>query len=481
MTVILVGLNHRTTPVEVREKLALSGEDLQAALKKLREGCCDPDIDDPEDTPSIIQEGVIISTCNRLEVYAVVTDVKRGWDYIDQFLENLPEFPTHDLQPYLYHYDGTEAIRHIMCVASGLDSMILGEPQILGQVSRAFQNAQSIGLTGAILSRLFSQAIHAGKRARSETDISRYTTSVSHVGALMVRDHVTVTNPHVLIVGAGEMAVLVAQALQDHHVTTRMSFINRTHSRAVNLAAEFDGDVCYWHQLIPALARADVVVTATGAPHPILSSDDVAFILNQRQDRPLLFVDLAVPRDVEESVGQLPGVQCFDIDDLQSTIDINANQRKATIPQVEQIVKQELNTYIEWYRIREVVPVIRDLREWAQDVQQSEVELALNKLQDADDQTIEVVNWLAHRLVNKMLHQPTVRLRGHAADGNGYGYAHVLSDLFGLEFDDEKRELSRISCDLTCVAASQYAQHHRENHNSHDVENKEDDVISVNI
>lgn len=478
MTVILVGLNHRTTPVEVREKLALSGDALQIALKKLREGCITSDTESGENTPPIIQEGVILSTCNRLEVFAVVSDRDRGWDYIDQFLDHLPEIPIQDLQPYLYHYAGVEAIRHIMRVSSGLDSMILGEPQILGQVSQAFRHAKLMGLAGATLSRLFSQAIHAGKRARSETDISRYTTSVSHVGALMVRDHVTVANPNVLIVGAGEMATLVAQALQNHAVTDQLTFINRTHNRAVMLANEFNGEVCYWHQLIPALAWADAVITATGAPHPIVSSADVTFILNQRQDRPLLFVDLAVPRDVEQSVGQLPGVQCFDIDDLQSTIDTNANQRRATIPQVEQIVKQEVDTYIEWYRIRDVVPVIRDLRDWAQDVQKAEVEIALNKLQDADDHTVEIVNWLAHRLVNKLLHEPTTRLRGHAADGNGYGYAQVLSDLFGLEFEPNSPEVTQISCDLDCVVASQQTDQQQNDDIHHTTE---DDVLSVNL
>jgi len=454
VTILLVGLNHRTAPVELREKLSLSGCALPMALEELwgrRQGA--------ESSPGV-QEGVILSTCNRLEIYASVAQRDAGWKHIEDFLSGLQNIPVEDLKPHLYYYEGEEAIRHLMRVAAGLDSMILGEPQILGQVTQAFEDAKSAGMTGATLSRMFSQAIHAGKRARTETDISRFTTSVSSAGAQMVLENTTIADPNILVVGAGEMAVLAAKALQKQGITN-LAFINRTYSRAADLAAELSGTSMGWHQLHEALTWADAVITATGAPHTVMHASEVMATLEIRVGRPLLFVDIAVPRDVEVAVGNLPNVQRFDIDDLQSIVDTNTAQREAAIPQVEKIIEQEIKMFLEWHHSREVTPVIRDLRRWATEVAEIEVEQALSKLPNTDGQVEAIVNRLAHRIVNKLLHEPTVRLRGQAVEGNGHGYAHAVSELFGLHtvncdlWDDICQPNGAApACNLQCISPS---------------------------
>lgn len=444
MTIVLIGLNHRTAPVELREKLALAAPalDVLAAQRQTAEAA--------------VREVAVLSTCNRLEIYAVVNQRETGWRQLKAFIAGLGDLPASALTPHLYRLEDDAVVRHLMRVACGLDSMILGEPQILGQVTAAFGTAQGAGLVGPVLSHLFSAAIHAGKRARTESTISRYTTSVSHAAALMVLDAVVVQSPKILIVGAGEMAVLAAKALRKHGVTD-LAFINRTHSRAEVLAAELAGRSLGWSELDEALLWADAVITATGAPHTVIYAHDVAANLERRQGRPLLLVDIALPRDVEVAVDDLVGVQRRDIDDLHAIVDRNAAQREAAVPQVESIVGHEQESFLEWYYSREVTPVIKDLRRWAAQVAQLEVEQALARIGNQDPHTTEVVNRMAHRIVNKLLHEPTVRLRGQAVNGNGHGYAHAVSELFGL--DQGRCDSSHCehhpgaACDLGCITS----------------------------
>ncbi|MCA9892793.1 MAG: glutamyl-tRNA reductase [Anaerolineae bacterium] len=417
MTILLVGLNHRTASVDLREKMALTSYGVGVVLEELR---------------GHVQEGMILSTCNRLEIYALVDSSDVTTSVLVDFLADLHGLPVDYMQQYLYHKQGQEAIRHLMRVAAGLDSMILGEPQILGQVTQAFGEAQANGLVGPILSHLAARAIHAGKRARSETEISRFTTSVSHAGAILALDHVTTDAPNILIIGAGEMARLAAKSLA-HRAGINLACLNRTLSRAQSLASELDAITMDWQQLEEALIWADAVICATGAPHTVIHADVVQRAQQQCGNRDLVFFDIAVPRDVDVAVEAIPGVRRFDIDALHSIVDGNTAQREAAIPQVESIIEEEISIFYDWYNSRAVTPVIKDLRRWAVDLAQTEVSLALNKLGDVDDHTTEVVNRLAHRLVNKLLHQPTVRLRGQAAESNAQCYAQAVSDLFGLE------------------------------------------------
>ncbi|MCC7448528.1 MAG: glutamyl-tRNA reductase [Anaerolineae bacterium] len=427
MSIVLVGLNHRTAPVELREQLSLTGCALQMALEELHIA------NQPESQSAVVQEAVIVSTCNRLEIYAVVGgDANRGWATIERFLTNLQGIAPEALHPHLYFMDEHTAVEHLMRVAAGLDSMILGEPQILGQVTQAFGDAKLAGATGPVLSHLFAQAIHAGKRARTETAISRHTTSASHAAALLAQQKIgDLRTARVLVVGAGEMAELAVHALQFHGAVD-ITCINRTYSRAEELAQRIGGQAMNWYHLDAALIQSDVVITATGAPHIVIYADYVARILPKREGRPLVFVDIAVPRDVEESVGELTGVQCYDIDDLELAVDTNVAQRQAAIPQVERIMEQEAVNFREWLNSRRVVPVITDLRRKADDIAAAEVAQMLHRLKGLDEREQDMLYQLAHRIVNKLLHEPTIRLKAYAAGGNGYGYAHAMRELFAL-------------------------------------------------
>jgi glutamyl-tRNA reductase len=424
VSIVLVGLNHHTAPVELREQLSLSGCALTMALDDIRQ-------------TSVLNEAVILSTCNRLEIYGVAADAAQGRAFIQNFVTTLQNIPPETMHPHLYFRQDTDAIHHLMRVAAGLDSMILGESQILGQVTQAFTTAQSHGTTGAVLSQLFTKAAHAGKRTRTETEINRYTTSVSHAAALLADGKSGgLKQRNVLVIGAGEMAELAAHAFQKRGVK-ELAFTNRTYNRAETLARHLGGRAMDWYHLQDALAWADVVVSATSAPHLVLHTADIEKCLAARHNRPLLLIDIAVPRDIEESAGTLPNVQLFDIDDLRSIVDVNMAQRKAAVPQAEAIIEHEQRAFSEWLHSRDVMPVIENLRRRAEAIAQAEIQQALNRLQ-ANNDAEQVITRLAHRLVNKLLHEPTVRLKGFAADGDGYGYAQALADLFALnESKDE--------------------------------------------
>jgi glutamyl-tRNA reductase len=444
VTIVVVGLNYRTAPVEIREKLALSGCALQTALEDLR-----VHILPQQGNAAALDEAVILSTCNRLEVYISTHQPNKGIALVEQFLSGLQNISLTDLKAHLYHRVSDDAIQHLMRVGCGLDSMILGETQILGQVTQAFEDAHNAGITGPILAHLFSQVIHTGKRARTETPISRYTTSVSHAGAVLLMEKLNQRHTaRMVIVGAGEMAVLAVQALKRFDVND-LIFLNRTYARAEALANDFGGKAFAWHQLDQALVWADAVICATGAPHVVIDRHDVEAVLQRREKRPLVIMDIAVPRDVENTVRELSGVQVYDIDDLQSAVDANVELRKAAVPQVETIIQQEMARFAEWYHSRQVTPVIKTLREWAQSIADDELVQTLNRLSDADERTREIVSRMAHRLVNRLLHEPTYRLRIQASEGNGYGYAHAVRELFALN------NLDAIECqghDLGCAA-----------------------------
>ena len=421
MSMILVGLNHRTAPVALREQLALTGEKLREALAELN-GKAVP-----------LHEVVILSTCNRLEIYATADDSDSALRWLDDYLAKLEDIDLAELYPSLYHLAGRDVIEHLMRVASGLDSMILGEPQILGQVNQAFGEAHTAGTTGAVLSRFFTQAVHAGKRARTETEISQHTTSVSHAAVRLARQHIgELDKLSVLIVGAGEMAHLAAESLVKYKPKA-IHFINRTCARAEEMACEIGGTAIHWHELLPALTKTDVVIASTGAPHPVIFAEELAEILPLRQGRPLLIVDIAVPRDIDEAVDDLPGVVLYDIDDLNRVLDKNIAQRQASAVEVEKIITQETNGFIEWMQSREVVPVIVELRQKLAEIAEKEVQLALNRLDDLDADEQKVVDKLAHRIVNKILYEPTKRLKEQAVKGKGPYYAEAVVELFDLD------------------------------------------------
>jgi glutamyl-tRNA reductase len=382
-------------------------------------------------TYSHIHEVLILSTCNRLEIYVVTEESEQGQQTISHYLADLQNITFGHLYPALYFYEGVSVAHHLMRVTCGLDSMILGEPQILGQVNHAYTEAQHVNTVGPILSRLFNQAIHTGKRARAETEISRHTTSVSHAAVRLAQKHIDLTEARTLIIGAGEMAELAASAINKYH-PAEMAFINRTCARAEALADQLGGYAIKWHQLWQALTTADVVISSTGAPHPVIFAEELREILPQREGKPLVLIDIAVPRDIEEAVAELPGVIVYDIDDLNDVTDANMAQRRAAIAQVDVIIQQELDDFNTWANSRDIVPVLVELRQKISEIAQQELAQALHKLEGLDEHQQKVVEVLTHRIVNKILHSPTTRLKAEAANGNGQLYASALADLFDL-------------------------------------------------
>ncbi len=432
MAIILVGLNHQTAPVALREQLSLSGCALDMALQELGSGGSARQRPDGTGLRPNIRESAILSTCNRLEIVATTGDPAAGFETIPAFLAGLQGLPVESLRPHLYFLDEQAAVEHLLRVAAGLESMILGEPQILGQVAQAFARAQGAGTTGLVLSQLFARAVHAGKRARSETAISRHTTSMSHAAAHLVVDaYGDLRDANVLVVGAGEMAELAATALHEQGAR-RITCINRTYARAEWLARRCEGSALAWSHLPEALAAADVIVTATGAPHTVLFRDDVAKVLSSRTGRPLVIVDIALPRDVEPATGDLPGVTLYDMDHLQEAVDANLAQRRAAVPQVEAIVREEAGEFFCWLAGRQVVPVLVDLRRKVEAMAKAELDSALRLLDGSDPRTEQAMTLLTHRLVRKLLHEPTVRLKTEAANGNGIVYADAVRELFAL-------------------------------------------------
>jgi len=425
-SILLVGLNHRTAPIDVREQFSFDACTLPMVAG---------DLYTTGTKHGVLQEVVIVSTCNRLEVYAVSTAPALGIALIQAEIARQRQLAPDALTAYLYVKTDNDALDHLMRVASGLDSLILGEAQILGQVSHALAAAQASGASGPILTQLFNRALHCGKRARTETPIGSYTTSISHAAVRQAEAMLgDLSRRCALVIGAGEMAELAATALQQHHIASIIC-INRTSTRAEQLAMKVGGRAVDWARLHEALAAVDLVISATAAPHIVLSVQEMAQAMRLRTGRPLLIVDIALPRDIEPEVETLPGVLRYDIDHLRSSIDANLARREAAIPLVEAIIAQEVASMWAWLGGREVLPTVLELRRHAEEIARQEVDRTLQRLRHhtPDHARIgEEVERLAGRIVAKLLHEPTVRLKAQAADGNGAHYAQALSELFAL-------------------------------------------------
>jgi glutamyl-tRNA reductase len=427
MQILQIGLSHQTAPVEIREQLALAPESVPGALQVLcpENGC----------GPGYAVEGAILSTCNRLEVYAVVDCADRGPRDICDFLARVTATPLEVFDPHLQVRRDEAAVAHLCEVACGLDSLVLGESQIQGQVAQAHQEAQAHSAAGPVTNVLFRTALRAGKRARTETAINQHATSISHVAvelALQIFDHLAPKT--VTLVGAGEMAELAAKNLVDNGVG-KLLVVNRSAGRAAGLARQYGGEALGWERLSQALWRSDIVISSTAAPHAILRPDTVAAAMRMRRNRPLFLIDIAVPRDVDPAVGELTNVFLYDIDDLQRVVEANLAQRRREIPRVQAIVREEVAGFLAWLGARDVVPTIVDLRQHVDRIRQAELDWAMNKLDSLSDQERGVVMAFSQRLINKILHQPTIRLKQHANSREAYRYTEALRDLFGIDGD----------------------------------------------
>jgi glutamyl-tRNA reductase len=333
---------------------------------------------------------------------------------------------------HLYISHDEAAVRHLFRVAAGLDSMVLGEPQILGQITQAYEAALSQGAAGTVLAALFRAAIHTGKRARAETAIGVNPSSISSVAAALAAQLLgDLSERQVLLIGAGEMGAIAVRALQRRGVS-RIVVANRTYKNAEQLAKAWDGQAITFQQLPEALAAADIVISSTGAPHTILNRELLEPAMAVRPNRPLFILDIAVPRDIDPNVTEIPHVHLCDIDDLQSQAEDNVRERTSEIPRVEAILAQEVAGFLDWLASLDVVSTITDLRRQIEDVRQRELERLFNRL-DLDVHERELIATMSHRLINKILHEPTLRLKQEAANGNGAIYISTMRQLFLLD------------------------------------------------
>jgi glutamyl-tRNA reductase len=415
MPVVVVGLNHQVAPVEVRERVAFAPHQMEAAHRALRQR---------------VQEGVILSTCNRVEVCAVVDRAAAGVRSVGSFLGRFHDCPPPSLTPYLYHLEGTEAVAHLFAVAAGLDSSILGEPQILGQVRTAYQTAASYRATGPILSWIFQHALKVGKQVRSDTDIGRNAGSVPHAAVELARKTLgSLEGCSALVVGAGSMGELAAKALRFHKLS-QFVVANRTYPRAVALAERVGGRAVEFARLPELVAEADVILTSTGSPDYILTKSLVERATRGRS-HPLLISDIAVPRDVDPAVREIDGVFLHDVDDLEAVCTANLEEQRKEVAQAQEIIEAEVAAFQAWWETRDVVPTIAALYQKAEEIRQAELRKTLSHLGEISERERTAFEALAHAIVNKLLHEPVSQLK--TENGNVSENVQAMRRLFMLD------------------------------------------------
>jgi glutamyl-tRNA reductase len=420
VSVVVIGLNHRTAPLDLLERMAVGDAQLPKALHDL----C---------TREHISEALVLSTCNRTEVYAVAERFHGAYSDIRGFLADFSFLPPDEFADHLYvHYD-TAAVSHLLAVTSGLDSAVLGESEIQGQVKVAWERARDEGTAGPALNLLLRHALEAGKRARTETGIARNIASVSHAAVAMADERLGgVAGKTVLVLGAGDMGEGMAVALAGAGVA-RVLVANRTPARAAELAARVGGEPVPLVDLPRHLGDADLLLTSTGSQVPLVTAGDVGPIMAGRSGRPLLVVDIAVPRDVDPGVAEVPGVTLLDMDDLRAFAAAGVAERRREVAAVEAILHDELERYLIATSAREVAPMIVALRQRAESVRLSELDRYRGRYEDLDPRQLELVDAVTRGLVAKLLHQPTVVLKDAAGSARGDRLVAALRELFEIE------------------------------------------------
>ncbi len=416
MKLLAVGLNHKTAPIEVRERLTFGPDIVAGALRDLtmRAG---------------VHEAVVLSTCNRTEIYCAIDDggeeTVRGW------LGGFHGIEPDRVDPYLYAHAGREAIVHLLRVASGLDSMVLGEPQILGQVKGAFQTASDCTATGKLLSRLFQHAFSVAKTVRTDTAIGNSPVSVAFAAVNLARQIFSdLTKQTAMLIGAGETIELAARHLHQNGIG-RIIVANRTVERAHELAAQFDGFAIALTELANHLAEADIVIASTASPLPVLGKGAVERALKKRKHSPMFMVDIAVPRDIEPEVASLNDVYLYTVDDLQGVVDEGLRSRQAAAVQAEEIIGFHAEEFMAWLRSLDAAGLIQDYRQRAEQLRDEVLERALRQLESGKSPA-EALSFLAHTLTNKLLHAPSTRLRQAARDGDAE-ILEAANEIFQLD------------------------------------------------
>ncbi|MFS0727346.1 glutamyl-tRNA reductase [Paenibacillus sp. 1P07SE] len=420
MHIVVVGLNYKTSPVEVREKFTFAERDLPEALRGLKQ-------------TNSIMECVIVATCNRTELYAVVDRHQLCGHHIRTFMEQWFGLPREQFTNHLYMYEDDRAIEHLMRVTCGLDSMVIGETQILGQVRDAFLLAQEQKATGTLFNMLFKQTITLAKRAHSETSIGEAAVSVSYAAVeLGKRIFGQFENKTVMIMGAGKMSELTAKHLYANGAD-QVLVVNRTYDRAVQLADKFNGVPLSMEDAVRRLHEADIVISSTGAGGHVLSRAQVETAMQRRTSRPLFMIDIAVPRDLDPRIADVSGVFLYDIDDLEGIVESNLEQRRSEAAKIETMILVEMDAFRQWYKTLGVIPLIRSLQTKAAAIHEETMDSLANKLPDLDEREMKVIRKLTKSIVNQLLQDPILRVKEMAGEKQAAQSMDMFVKLFALE------------------------------------------------
>ncbi|EAS62284.1 glutamyl-tRNA reductase [Photobacterium angustum] len=416
MTLLALGINHKTASVDLREKVAFSPEKLSLALQQLK--------NHPE-----VLSGVIVSTCNRTEVYCEIS--QSGPGVIIDWLTKFHQITAEELMPSLYFHEEQAAARHLMRVACGLDSLVLGEPQILGQVKQSYSESKDNEAVGGTLEKLFQKTFTVAKRVRTETDIGGNAVSVAYAACSLARQiFESLSGATILLVGAGETIELVSRHVVEQGCNS-LIVANRTRERAEGIAQEFGAEVISLEEIPDHLHRADIVISSTASPLPIVGKGMVEMALKQRRHQPMLLVDIAVPRDIEQQVGELNDAYLYSVDDLHSIVEKNREQRKVAAIQAEAIVSEESAVFMQWLRSLEAVDSIRDYRQFAEEIKQELLQRSLQAIANGTEPEKALAE-LSNKLTNKLIHAPTKAMQQVAKNGESEKLA-VIREALGLD------------------------------------------------
>lgn len=420
MKLWITGINHKSAPVSVRERLAFPDREIPGALQSLRA------------RPGLL-EGLILSTCNRVEVAVTTDDDVDPRESVETFLSDAQQLDREWLRPYVYQFEGSEAIRHLFRVAASLDSMVVGEPQILGQLKSAYSLAKSQGAVSGFLETVLTRAFSVAKRVRTETAIGASAVSVSYAAVELAREIFgSLSQTAVLLIGAGKMSEIAARHLI-RSGASRILVANRTRERAEQVAALVQGSVVEYSELARVIPSADIVLTSSGAPSYVLTKEQMRQIIGVRRNRPIFLIDIAVPRNIEPSVNDLDNVFLYDIDDLQRVVDQNLRQRMDQAVEADRIVQEEVERLESYLRTRQMAPVIVSLQEQLEQIRRAECERVRSKLGELTPRQEEAIDALTRGIVNKIAHGPIAALRQSAHAEEGASVANAIRKAFRLD------------------------------------------------
>jgi glutamyl-tRNA reductase len=425
MKTVVIGLNHKTADVDLREKLAFNGPKLEEGIRQIRE------------LPGI-KETVIISTCNRVEIYLTVKDVGKAYEAIKDFFVGFFDIRKESLDKALYLHDDMQAVRHIFRVASSLDSMVVGEPQILGQLKEAFEFALERKTTGVLLNRLLKKSISVAKRVRTETKIAENAVSISFAAVELAKKIFTdLAGKTFMLLGAGEMAELAAKHMMNNGVTD-IVIANRTYETGCTLAREFNGRAIRFDDYLHELVHADILICSTGAQNYVLLKNQMHNVMKERKNRPVFVIDISVPRNIDPEVNDLDNVYLYDVDDLQGVVATNILERQKEAKKAEDIIEEEIETFKKWLSSLDSVPTVIALREKAEAIRKEELEKLMNRLSEIGEKDRKAIEGMASAIVNKLIHPPTVALKEDSEDKDVL--IATIKRLYGLNGEDDDKE-----------------------------------------